>query len=247
MPRADPLREGRTDPFGDRVRDQRGASVRQVRRDRQPPVVRRQQGSGPATSRRVRAWRRASRRGVRPTLLPPAGQHRQPLVVSVHPVQPMPRFEEARPGREVGGLAPDLHEPLHRGDRREDDHHPEDGHENVEGEADAEQHHPLGAFHEAAAGVVAEPLGPGPLVRDRASSNAAAANARSGRYRALTGEVPGDSTEDDGIRHAVGDGVEERAAWAGLPAAPGDGTVEEVDEATRRRDRARPTAAGRRR
>ena len=41
------------------------------------------------------------------------------------------------------------------------------GHEDVEREADAEEHEPLGPLHEPAAGVEPERLGPGPLVGDQ--------------------------------------------------------------------------------
>ena len=63
-------------------------------------------------------------------------------------------------------LAPDLHEALHRGERGEHEHDPQHRDEDVEREADAEEHDPLGALHEPAARVEAERLGPRPLVGD---------------------------------------------------------------------------------
>ena len=48
-----------------------------------------------------------------------------------------------RSRRRGRGLAPDHHEPVDGGDRGEHEHHPQHGHEDVEREPDAEQHHPL--------------------------------------------------------------------------------------------------------
>ena len=122
--------------------------------------------------------------------------------------------EEARAGGQVRRLAPHLHEAVHRGDRHEHDHDPEHRHQHVEREADAEQHHALGALHEPAARVVAETLGLGALVGDQHRQR----DRREREHRAapaVAAEVPGDPTEDDRVRHAVGDRVEERAARRG--------------------------------
>ena len=140
--------------------------------------------------------------------------------------------EEARSGGQVGRLAPHLHEAVHRGDRHEHDHDPEHRHQHVEREPDAEQHHALGALHEPAARVVAESLGLGALVGDQHRER----DRREREHRAaaaVAAEVPGDATEDDRVRHAVGDGVEERAARRGAARGARDRAVEEVDDPAR--------------
>ena len=77
------------------------------------------------------------------------------------------RRRRRRPvGRRGRGLAPDHHEPVDGGDGREHEHHPQHGHEDVEGEPDAEQHHPLEALHQPTPGVETERLRLGALVRD---------------------------------------------------------------------------------
>ena len=113
------------------------------------------------------------------------------------------------------------------------------GTEDVEEEPDAEQDHALGPLHEPALGVVAEALGAGPLVGDEHRER----GRREGEdreVRAFADEVPGDAAEDDRVGDAVGDGVEERAARAGLAGAAGDRAVEQVDEAARDEAEHRP-------
>ena len=132
---------------------------------------------------------------------------------------------------EIGrGLPPHHHEALHRGECREHEHDPEDGHEDVEREADAEEHQTLGALHEPAARGEAQRLGAGSLVGDEHRQR----EHREHEHRdvlALVGEVPGDADEDRGVGDAVAHGVEERAAWAGPAALAGDRPVEDVGEA----------------
>ena len=97
----------------------------------------------------------------------------------------------------------------------------------------AEQHHALGALHEPAARVVAQALGLGPLVGDRASRARPPRSARTGSVAAVPTEVPGDAAEDDRVGDAVGDRVEERATRGRPARLRGDRAVEQVDEPAR--------------
>ena len=132
--------------------------------------------------------------------------------------------------RRVRGLAVHEHEPVHRGGGGEHEHDPQHRHDDVERERDAEEHEPLGALHQPAARVEAERLGARPLVRHE--HRARRDREREDRLvRRPAGEVPGDAAEQQRVGHAVGDGVEERAARAGLAAPAGDRAVEQVADA----------------
>ena len=95
-------------------------------------------------------------------------------------------------------------------------------------QAEAQEDDPLGALHEAAAGVEPERLGLGPLVGDQCRhrehgerQHAAWAPLAEARYQATP---PSSSAVGD----PVGDRVEERAATRRGAGGLGDGAVEQV-------------------
>ncbi len=86
-------------------------------------------------------------------------------------------------------------------------------------ERDAEQHETLGAFHQTAAGIEAQRLGPGSLVGDE--HRARRDREREDReVRGLRGQMPRHATEEQRVGRAVGDGIEERTPRARLAAPP---------------------------
>ena len=237
-------RDRATGRLGDRAspparapRSRRAAAPRYAKYDARSVFTGRARGRGGQGRLRRAGARLATRFTARvgAALLAPAGQHRHPVAVVHRRVRraPVPRLEELRAGRKVRRLAPHLDEPLHRGDRHEHDHHPERGDEQVEEQRDAEQHHALGPLHEPALGVVAETLGPGPLVGDRASR----ARRRRTRGSDGTGSGPRGTRRHRRARRAseTRSVTESKNAPRGLawPRATGDGAVEQVDEAAR--------------
>jgi hypothetical protein len=129
-------------------------------------------------------------------------------------------------------LAPHHHEALDRGEPAEHDHHPQHRRQHVEREADAEQDEPLGALHQPAARAVPEALGLGALVGDE-HREPGRGEGEDRELRAAVRQVPRDAAEEDDVRDAVGDRVEERAARTGAAAVARDGAVEDVRDAGR--------------
>ena len=88
----------------------------------------------------------------------------------------------------------------------------------------------LGAFHEAALGVVAEGLRLRPLVGDDRADAEDRKRQQSQPWLAARGEVPRHATEDEGVGHPVGNRVEEGAFLGGRAGRLGDSAVQGVHE-----------------
>ncbi len=135
-----------------------------------------------------------------------------------------------RPADAIGGcLSPHHHEPLHRGDGGEDEHDPEDRHQDVERQTDAEEHEALGPFHDPAPGREPERLRLRPLVGDEHRQRKHREH-QHGEVAALVGQVPGHPAQQDRVRHAIADGVEEAAARPRASTAPSDRAVEDIGQ-----------------
>jgi hypothetical protein len=176
--------------------------------------------------RGLRRADRCRRRRSPSTRAPPTSRATRPGF-AVRITRPADR--RARALRTIGLLvhAP---EPIRGRERGEHEHHPQHRHEDAEGEADAEEHEPFGALHQAAARVDTEGFGPRPLVRDD-HGEGGNREREDRQVRRLACEPPCAAAEQQGVRGAVGDRVEERTTRARLPAPPCDRAVEQVADA----------------
>ena len=129
------------------------------------------------------------------------------------------------------GLVPHPHEALDGRERREGQHHPEDGDEqDRDQQAEAQQDDALGTLHEPALGLEAQRLGLGPLVADE-RGQPHDGHGQHGQDPTVVGrEEPRHATEQQHVGDTVGHGVEVRPPLAGGAGGLGQGAVEHVGQ-----------------
>ena len=133
--------------------------------------------------------------------------------------------------RRDGGLLPHLDEALHRRDRSEREHHPQDrDQQHGEEQSDAQRDDPLGALHQAALGLDPERLGFGALVADHRRHRHHGERQQREVRRLRAREVPCDAAEQEGVGEPVDRRVEERATLAGCTRCLGQRTIEQIGQ-----------------
>ena len=137
-------------------------------------------------------------------------------------------FRFHRQGRLLG-LTPYLHESLHRGQRNENQHDPQNADQEArKDQADGQCDDPLGPFHQAAFGRETVDFSLGSLIGDQGgrSQHGEAEHGDPAAMALL--EVPGDAAEEKSIGHAVSYRVEECAADARRIRGLGHGPIEQI-------------------